>query len=181
MHPLLIWQEVLRVRAEHPDDCQAILNDRVKGQLKVTRAFGAGFLKKVGWFCNLTVFSIFLEIYFLFGIYALLSLFHLSQHISYLLILSMKLGISTNRKDRSFFQLVIHDICIHSGIYICDYILSLSMYVEIGGGWDIWFLYKSLSSDKSSFYFLFSPSWEKNCCLCGLSYLSYSLIATNLR
>lgn len=27
---------------------QAVFNDRVKGQLKVTRAFGAGFLKKVG-------------------------------------------------------------------------------------------------------------------------------------
>ena len=40
-------QEVSRIRAEHPDDSQAILNDRVKGHLKVTRAFGAGFLKRV--------------------------------------------------------------------------------------------------------------------------------------
>jgi len=40
-------QEVLRIKAEHVDDVQAVLNDRVKGQLKVTRAFGAGFLKKV--------------------------------------------------------------------------------------------------------------------------------------
>lgn len=40
-------QEVLRIKAEHPDDPQAVFNDRVKGQLKVTRAFGAGFLKKV--------------------------------------------------------------------------------------------------------------------------------------
>lgn len=40
-------QEVSRIKAEHVDDPQAILNDRVKGQLKVTRAFGAGFLKKV--------------------------------------------------------------------------------------------------------------------------------------
>lgn len=40
-------QEVFRIRAEHPDDNQAIFNDRVKGQLKVTRAFGAGFLKRV--------------------------------------------------------------------------------------------------------------------------------------
>ncbi|QHO23777.1 Mitochondrial import receptor subunit [Arachis hypogaea] len=39
-------QEVFRIRAEHPNDNQAILNDRVKGQLKVTRAFGAGFLKR---------------------------------------------------------------------------------------------------------------------------------------
>ncbi|MED6109864.1 hypothetical protein PIB30_037523 [Stylosanthes scabra] len=38
--------EVLRIRAEHPEDNQAIFNDRVKGQLKVTRAFGAGFLKR---------------------------------------------------------------------------------------------------------------------------------------
>lgn len=42
-----LLQEVFRIKAEHPDDNQAILNDRVKGQLKVTRAFGAGFLKKV--------------------------------------------------------------------------------------------------------------------------------------
>lgn len=43
----ILLQEVLRIKAEHPDDNQAISNDRVKGQLKVTRAFGAGFLKKV--------------------------------------------------------------------------------------------------------------------------------------
>lgn len=42
-------QEIIRIKAEHPDDSQAVFNDRVKGQLKVTRAFGAGFLKKVGW------------------------------------------------------------------------------------------------------------------------------------
>ncbi|ONK63127.1 uncharacterized protein A4U43_C07F11690 [Asparagus officinalis] len=41
-----IEEEVSRIKAEHVDDVQAILNDRVKGQLKVTRAFGAGFLKK---------------------------------------------------------------------------------------------------------------------------------------
>lgn len=45
---ICVWQEVLRVKAEHPDDDQSVSNDRVKGQLKVTRAFGAGFLKKVG-------------------------------------------------------------------------------------------------------------------------------------
>ncbi|KAF0911987.1 hypothetical protein E2562_012798 [Oryza meyeriana var. granulata] len=39
-------KEVSRIRAEHPDDPQSVFNDRVKGQLKVTRAFGAGFLKK---------------------------------------------------------------------------------------------------------------------------------------
>ncbi|XP_004495838.1 protein phosphatase 2C 32 [Cicer arietinum] len=45
-HSTGIEEEVFRVRAEHPDDSQAILNDRVKGHLKVTRAFGAGFLKR---------------------------------------------------------------------------------------------------------------------------------------
>lgn len=40
-------QEVERIRKEHPDDDTAIVNDRVKGYLKVTRAFGAGFLKQV--------------------------------------------------------------------------------------------------------------------------------------
>ncbi|KAF2324975.1 hypothetical protein GH714_022023 [Hevea brasiliensis] len=50
-------QEVFRVKAEHPDDNQAILNDRVKGQLKVTRAFGAGFLKKPT--CNEALLEIF--------------------------------------------------------------------------------------------------------------------------
>lgn len=45
-HSTSIEQEVLRIKAEHADDPQAVLNDRVKGQLKVTRAFGAGFLKK---------------------------------------------------------------------------------------------------------------------------------------
>ncbi|XP_019427573.1 PREDICTED: protein phosphatase 2C 32-like isoform X1 [Lupinus angustifolius] len=39
-------EEVFRIRTEHPDDNQAIFNGRVKGQLKVTRAFGAGFLKR---------------------------------------------------------------------------------------------------------------------------------------
>ncbi|XLU45272.1 protein phosphatase 2C 32-like isoform X3 [Arachis hypogaea] len=45
-HSTSIEEEVFRIRAEHPNDNQAILNDRVKGQLKVTRAFGAGFLKR---------------------------------------------------------------------------------------------------------------------------------------
>jgi len=40
-------QEVVRIRNEHPDDKLAIVNDRVKGSLKVTRAFGSGFLKQV--------------------------------------------------------------------------------------------------------------------------------------
>ncbi|KAJ0098567.1 hypothetical protein Patl1_20282 [Pistacia atlantica] len=40
------FQEIIRIENEHPDDSQCIVNDRVKGRLKVTRAFGAGFLKK---------------------------------------------------------------------------------------------------------------------------------------
>lgn len=36
-----------RIKNEHPDDACAVVNDRVKGSLKVTRAFGAGFLKQV--------------------------------------------------------------------------------------------------------------------------------------
>jgi len=44
---LYLFQEIWRIRSEHPEDDQSILKDRVKGQLKVTRAFGAGFLKKV--------------------------------------------------------------------------------------------------------------------------------------
>jgi len=38
---------VRRIKKEHPDDDCAVENDRVKGYLKVTRAFGAGFLKQV--------------------------------------------------------------------------------------------------------------------------------------
>ncbi|KAJ4825585.1 hypothetical protein Tsubulata_006523 [Turnera subulata] len=56
-HSTSIEEEVLRVKAEHPDDNQAILNDRVKGQLKVTRAFGAPFLKKPA--CNEALLEMF--------------------------------------------------------------------------------------------------------------------------
>ncbi|KAI3832778.1 hypothetical protein MKW98_002324 [Papaver atlanticum] len=42
-------EEVQRIKNEHPDDSRAIVNDRVKGSLKVTRAFGAGFLKQPKW------------------------------------------------------------------------------------------------------------------------------------
>ncbi|KAL5972661.1 hypothetical protein ACLOJK_039466 [Asimina triloba] len=44
-----IKEEVERIRSEHPDDASAVVNDRVKGSLKVTRAFGAGFLKQPKW------------------------------------------------------------------------------------------------------------------------------------
>jgi len=40
-------QEARRIRSEHLDDPACIVNDRVKGSLKVTRAFGAGYLKEV--------------------------------------------------------------------------------------------------------------------------------------
>ncbi|XP_050375816.1 protein phosphatase 2C 29 [Argentina anserina] len=45
-HSTSIEEEVIRIKNEHPDDKNCILNDRVKGRLKVTRAFGAGFLKQ---------------------------------------------------------------------------------------------------------------------------------------
>jgi hypothetical protein len=41
------YQEVERIKKEHPEDVSAVMNDRVKGYLKVTRAFGVGFLKQV--------------------------------------------------------------------------------------------------------------------------------------
>ncbi|RDX82540.1 Protein phosphatase 2C 29, partial [Mucuna pruriens] len=47
--PALKRQEIVRIKNEHPDDSQCIVNDRVKGRLKVTRAFGAGFLKQPKW------------------------------------------------------------------------------------------------------------------------------------
>ncbi|KAF2316321.1 hypothetical protein GH714_041662 [Hevea brasiliensis] len=45
-HSTSIEEEILRIKTEHLDDSQCIVNDRVKGRLKVTRAFGAGFLKQ---------------------------------------------------------------------------------------------------------------------------------------
>ncbi|MCO5561881.1 hypothetical protein L7F22_015506 [Adiantum nelumboides] len=48
-HSTSIEEEVQRIKLEHPDDNTCIFNDRVKGTLKVTRAFGAGFLKKPRW------------------------------------------------------------------------------------------------------------------------------------
>uniref|UniRef100_A0A803LU51 PPM-type phosphatase domain-containing protein n=1 Tax=Chenopodium quinoa TaxID=63459 RepID=A0A803LU51_CHEQI len=45
-HSTSVEEEVLRIKWEHPDDKHCIVNDRVKGRLKVTRAFGAGFLKQ---------------------------------------------------------------------------------------------------------------------------------------
>ncbi|GAB4860163.1 Probable protein phosphatase 2C 4 [Ancistrocladus abbreviatus] len=48
-HSTSVAEEVQRVKSEHPDDVCAVVNDRVKGSLKVTRAFGAGFLKQPKW------------------------------------------------------------------------------------------------------------------------------------
>ncbi|KMT05253.1 hypothetical protein BVRB_7g173940 [Beta vulgaris subsp. vulgaris] len=48
-HSTSVEEEVQRIRDEHRDDAFAVVNDRVKGSLKVTRAFGAGFLKQPKW------------------------------------------------------------------------------------------------------------------------------------
>ncbi|PSS23759.1 Protein like [Actinidia chinensis var. chinensis] len=48
-HSTSVENELKRIKKEHKDDACAITNDRVKGSLKVTRAFGAGFLKKPKW------------------------------------------------------------------------------------------------------------------------------------
>ncbi|KAL8152692.1 hypothetical protein V2J09_010452 [Rumex salicifolius] len=48
-HNTLAQEEVQRIKCEHPDDHGVVTNDRVKGSLKVTRAFGAGFLKNPKW------------------------------------------------------------------------------------------------------------------------------------
>lgn len=48
-HSTSMEEEVQRIKGEHPDDACAVMNDRVKGSLKVTRAFGAGFLKQPKW------------------------------------------------------------------------------------------------------------------------------------
>ncbi|KAF0934663.1 hypothetical protein E2562_026413 [Oryza meyeriana var. granulata] len=42
-----IYEEVKRIKREHPDDDQCIVNDRVKSRLKVTQAFAAGYLKQI--------------------------------------------------------------------------------------------------------------------------------------
>ncbi|KAJ4842677.1 hypothetical protein Tsubulata_014896 [Turnera subulata] len=48
-HSTYVEKEVQRIKREHPDDASAVMNDRVKGYLKVTRAFGVGFLKQPKW------------------------------------------------------------------------------------------------------------------------------------
>ncbi|KAL1549508.1 [pyruvate dehydrogenase (acetyl-transferring)]-phosphatase [Salvia divinorum] len=48
-HSTCVKEEVRRIRYAHLDDAFAVVNKRVKGSLKVTRAFGAGFLKQPKW------------------------------------------------------------------------------------------------------------------------------------
>ncbi|KAH6802559.1 poltergeist like 4 [Perilla frutescens var. frutescens] len=48
-HSTSVKEEVRRIRHAHLDDAFAVMNSRVKGSLKVTRAFGAGFLKQPKW------------------------------------------------------------------------------------------------------------------------------------
>lgn len=48
-HSTSVEEEVQRIKKEHPDDASALVNDRVKGSLIVTRAFGAGYLKQPKW------------------------------------------------------------------------------------------------------------------------------------
>lgn len=40
-------QEVIRIKGQHLNDRNAIVNGRVKGKINVTRAFGVGYLKQV--------------------------------------------------------------------------------------------------------------------------------------
>jgi hypothetical protein len=40
-------QEVRRIKGQHLNDRNAIVNGRVKGKINVTRAFGVGYLKQV--------------------------------------------------------------------------------------------------------------------------------------
>ncbi|WOH01090.1 hypothetical protein DCAR_0520469 [Daucus carota subsp. sativus] len=48
-HCTSVQEEVKRIKREHRDDSSAIVKNRVKGSLNVTRAFGAGFLKQPKW------------------------------------------------------------------------------------------------------------------------------------
>ncbi|CAM0872509.1 unnamed protein product [Alopecurus aequalis] len=48
-HSTAVEEEVMRIRAQHLNDRNAVVNGRVKGKLNVTRAFGAGYLKQPKW------------------------------------------------------------------------------------------------------------------------------------
>lgn len=46
-HTVANEKEQMQLLKDHPDDPSTIVSDRVKGKLKVTRAFGVGYLKRV--------------------------------------------------------------------------------------------------------------------------------------
>uniref|UniRef100_A0ACD5XJ31 Uncharacterized protein n=1 Tax=Avena sativa TaxID=4498 RepID=A0ACD5XJ31_AVESA len=48
-HSTDVEKEVVRIRVQHLNDRNAIVNGRVKGKLNVTRAFGVGYLKTPKW------------------------------------------------------------------------------------------------------------------------------------
>uniref|UniRef100_A0ACD5WZE6 Uncharacterized protein n=1 Tax=Avena sativa TaxID=4498 RepID=A0ACD5WZE6_AVESA len=48
-HSTDVEKEVVRIRVQHLNDRNAIVNGRVKGKLNVTRAFGVGYLKQPKW------------------------------------------------------------------------------------------------------------------------------------
>ncbi|CAL4930369.1 unnamed protein product [Urochloa decumbens] len=48
-HSTAVAEEVRRIRGQHLNDRNAIVNGRVKGKINVTRAFGVGYLKQPKW------------------------------------------------------------------------------------------------------------------------------------
>ncbi|WVZ56451.1 hypothetical protein U9M48_006979 [Paspalum notatum var. saurae] len=48
-HSTAVEKEVRRIKGQHLNDRNAIVNGRVKGKLNVTRAFGVGYLKQPKW------------------------------------------------------------------------------------------------------------------------------------
>ncbi|CAN6289881.1 unnamed protein product [Urochloa humidicola] len=48
-HSTAVPEEVRRIRGQHLNDRNAIVNGRVKGKINVTRAFGVGYLKQPKW------------------------------------------------------------------------------------------------------------------------------------
>jgi len=45
-------QEVMRIKGQHLNDRNAIVNGQVKGKINVTRAFGVAYLKQVISICK---------------------------------------------------------------------------------------------------------------------------------
>ncbi|CAN6295600.1 unnamed protein product [Urochloa humidicola] len=48
-HSTAVEEEVRRIKGQHLNDRNAIVNGRVKGKINITRAFGAGYLKQPKW------------------------------------------------------------------------------------------------------------------------------------